>query len=292
MSHITSMLAGSPVMARQGCVWRYGRAGSVSDGGSAFGDKSCRLNVGEDALAVAYYGDTTMATADNTTKEKKMSKTVNIVCYLKADSDLEQRAVMDSLDVGNDYYEMGTTGRDRWYAVTPSGVRQIDEDVAEVLRDAEGENLMVAHRVEESECHKEGAYDFKRRFKDSVFEGIDVTPPSVDDQSWYNSKVETDTGVIFKGRADTPSRMGLLKHPSEVEDPDTDGVWEDKDADLWAMTLTLKVDSVSPTLFRFFDNQVIPDIKEACAKNDWVQRTRVMDCSKEMTEEGACYDVF
>jgi hypothetical protein len=233
-----------------------------------------------------------MAQAAHTTSEKKMSKTVNIVCYLRADSSLDERSMMDSLDDGSDYYETGTREKDRWYAVTRSGVTEIGKTTAENIKAAEGEELMVACRTNTTEFHNNDSYDFKRTFKRDVFDGVDVTPPSVDDHSWYDHKVETDDGMIFKGRAGTPSRMGLLKHPSEVDDPDVDGIWDDKDADLWAMTLTVEVDSVTPTLFRFFDNNVIPDIKEACAKHGWVQRTRVMDCSKEMMEEGACYDVF
>jgi hypothetical protein len=221
-----------------------------------------------------------------------MSKTVNIVCYLKADSELGEREMMDNVDGDTDYQETGTRSRDKWFAVTPSGVERIDKEVADVLKDAEGEDLMVAERTEDTEYHKNDSYDFKRAFKRDVFDDVDVTPPSVDNHSWYSHKVETDDGIIFKARAGTPSRMGLLKHPSEVEDPDSDGIWEDQDADLWALTLTVEVDGVTPTLFRFFDSTVIPSIKQECATHDWVQRTRVMDCSKEMTEEGACYDVF
>jgi hypothetical protein len=233
-----------------------------------------------------------MAKADHKTSEKKMSKTVNIVCYLKADSELGEREMMDNVDGDTDYQETGTRSRDKWFAVTPSGVERIDKEVADVLKDAEGEDLMVAERTEDTEYHKNDSYDFKRAFKRDVFDDVDVTPPSVDNHSWYSHKVETDDGIIFKARAGTPSRMGLLKHPSEVEDPDSDGIWEDQDADLWALTLTVEVDGVTPTLFRFFDSTVIPSIKQECATHDWVQRTRVMDCSKEMTEEGACYDVF
>jgi len=292
MSHTTSMMTGRPVMERYGYVCHCGRAGLVSDGGAALGDSSCRLNVGEDALAVAYYGDTTMATADHTTSEKKMSKTVNIVCYLKADSDLEEREMMDTVDSETDYEETGTRSKDKWFAVTPSGVERVDKEAADVLKAAEGEQLMVAKRTEEREYHKNDSYDFKRTFKRSIFDEVDPTPPSVEDHSWYDHKVETDDGVIFKARAGTPTRMGLLKHPSAIEDADSDSIWRNEDADMWAMTLTVEVDSVTPTLFRYFDRTVVPHIKGECATHHWVARTRVMDCSKEMTEEGACYDVF
>mgnify|MGYP000114244477 CR=1 FL=1 len=292
MSHNTRMMSPAPMGDSRASVCQCGRGGPVSGDGSVNGDSDSRLNVGDDALAVAYNGDTTMATADNTTKEKKMSKTVNIVCYLKADSDEDERAVMDSLDDSTDYYKEDTREIDTYYVVTRRGVKEVDEDTAEMLRDAEGEELMVRRRTEETTSFTNNGWRFSGELQSQCLDGVDKTPPSKDIEFEFSDKVKADGAYIFKARSDGPSKMGMLTHPSKVDDPEEDGIWDDKDADLWVVTLTLEVRDVDPTTYRFYENKVIPKIKQQAAGHDWVERTRVMDCSKEMTEEGACYDVF
>jgi len=292
MSHTTRMAQSRPVGNSRACVCHCGRGPVANSGGRVCRDSSSPANVGRSALAVAYYGDTTMATADHTTSEKQMSKTVNIVAYLDADSEEESRDMMDRLHGGRDYYEESVRERDHYYVVTRNGVMEVNEDEAEMLKDAQGEELMVRHRVEEKTSYANGSFEFSGEFKRNVVSDVDLVPPSVDPDFAFSDRVVLDGDNIFKARASGPKRMGLLKHPSEIDDAESDGVWDDKDADLWALTLTLDVKQLPPVLYRFYDNNVIPEIQENVSKHDWVTRSRVMDCSKEIAEEGVCYDVF
>jgi hypothetical protein len=82
--------------------------------------------------------------------------------------------------------------------------------------------------------------------------------------------------------------MGMLKHQSKAEAGD---VWKDSDAELPCVVLSVEIDKCSPSVYRWFDNKVIPDIVENIAKHDWVSRFRLMDCEREVSEEGVCYDL-
>lgn len=279
-------------MARQGRVCYCGRAAAVNSGRRFAGDDTTSFNVGDSLSGTGNNGETTMATADHTTKEKKMSKTVNIVCYLKVDDDLDKREVMQELDSSLDYHSKSDYKRDRWYLVTHKGVNTIDEETYENLKDVDSDDMMVCHVPKVKKTHDNGTTQFRSNMTKPVLRDIDMKPPGSDMRVSFNNRVKKDGRTLFRVRSDGPSTMGLLKHPSEVGDAENDDVWEDKEADHWVVTVTCKVDSVDPTTYRWFDNKVIPKVKQGMATHDWVQRTRVMDCSKEMTEEGACYDMF
>jgi len=286
------MVRSLPVRDSRASVCHYGRGSLGSGAGRVCRDSSRPVNVGRHALAVAYYGDTTMATADHTTSEKQMSKTVNIVAYLDVDSDVDKRDVMDRLDDKHDYYEERVRERDKWYVVTRNGVMEVNQEEAEMLKDAQGEELMVRQRTEESTSFEYNSYNFTNEFKRSCVSDVDLVPPSVEPDFAFSDRTVLGGDNIFKATSSGPSLMGLLKHPSQIDDAESDGVWDDKDADLWTVTLTLDVKQLPPTLYRFYDEKVIPKIQENVSRHDWVARSRVMDCSKEIAEEGVCYDVF
>jgi hypothetical protein len=233
-----------------------------------------------------------MASSEHTTKEKKMSKTVNIVAYLKVDNDLGKRDAMAALDTEGNYEAMREYSHDRYYLVTHDGVTRVEDETYEQLKGIDSDDMMVCHAPKTSESPKRKAGSFTAEFRRDVTYDIDMVVPGSDMRVSLNKRVKDNGRTVFSIKSGGPTSMGLLKHPSKVEDSGSGDIWEDREADMWAVTLTCKVNEVDPTVYRWFDNEVIPEIKAEAATHDWVERTRVMDCSKEMTEEGACYDVF
>jgi hypothetical protein len=247
-----------------------------------------------------------MATADNTTSEKLMSKNVQIVAYLNVDNDLGEREVCHTLHEDEDYYAKSETRWDKNVICEPGVAERFDEDEYQELLDAEdpgwydtlndetfdrlqgnvGDDvvLRVMEKVHESYDNRTGYLPMTIR--DEVLEGVRLALSSRDWDTWLGREVRRDGKTLFEVTYDGPMQMGLLKHQSEIEDGD---VYADKDADLWAVTLTCDVAKVEPDVYRWFDENVIPDVMQEVARHPWVSRTRVMDCEREYSEEGVCY---
>jgi hypothetical protein len=144
--------------------------------------------------------------------------------------------------------------------------------------------LRVMEKV--SESYDNNTSGLPLTIRNEVLKGVRLTLSSRNWNTRFGREVRRDGDTLFKATYDGPMQMGLLKHQSEIEGSD---VYADKDADLWAVTFTCDVKKVEPDVYRWFDENVIPDIMQEVARHPWVSRTRVMDCEREYSEEGVCY---
>ena len=177
---------------------------------------------------------------------------------------------------------------DRYVMVEGDWYETINEGEYERLLGQVSGSLSVHHFVKETEKFSNSTGMFLREIRDDVLEDVSLVAPASDMSTWLGRRVKFDDRTIFSVRTDSMKKMGMLKHQSEVEGLD---VWEDKDDEQWAVMMTAKVDKVKPSTYRWFDEEVIPHIMDNMARHEYVTRTRVMDCEREYSEEGVCYDL-
>lgn len=286
MSHTTRARLAGLVGLSCGYVCHCGRGSPANSAGRVCRDSSSPVNVGEVALAVAYYGDRTMATADNTTAEKSMSKTAQIVCYL---TDMEEepiRQVCDRLDDSRDYLAKKES-RTTHYRVVRNGVSlRINDDQFERLKAAGVDDMRLIEYDEVNEMHENSKGMFGVALRDRVVEGVDLDSGISGADTWFNRRVRVDDEKIFDVTYHKVTNMGIIKGGKV---PDGESVWIDEDAEIPAVVLRIQIEDVTPTQYRWFNESVIPDIVENIKDDDWVADKRTLDCEKEYSESGSCY---
>jgi len=276
ITHFSMMRETLTVGSSLGGQW--GRAQSVRSG---------RLPVGCEVLSQGIQR-TTMSEAEAKTTPKKMSKDVQIVAYLKANPKAKERGVMQSLDDNRDYASGDVSVSDYYRMVFAGGEKRVSEEEFEFLKAKDPAGIRLIHYQTESFNYDNNRYGFNRRFRDAVMRDIDMVMPGSDMSNFLGRKVQIDNETVFEVSASGPEKMRKLKHQSEVEIGD---MYEDDETEYWTLTLRCQVNGLKPSLYRWFDNTVIPKVMSEVARHDWVNQVRVMDCEKEYSEEGVCFDI-
>lgn len=220
--------------------------------------------------------------------DSTVSKDVTIVAYLKADPGLSEREVFAELDDQRDYYSRSVKGdpsKRLWVGgdrhLVSSGMIESFEG-----RDT-GEAVVVTEAVRET-SYDNGSWEFRSAFRSGVIEDMpDTVCGDMQYKSFYR-RYERDSQHVIKTDVSGPVRMGLLKHKTEAS---PDDMWADEDADMWAMTLTVSIQGVNEQELDEIDTRVSDHLYRKAAGHEWVQRVRVMDCEKHVTEKGVCYDL-
>lgn len=229
-----------------------------------------------------------MSKANAKTTEKKMSKDVQIVAYLRADEDADRREVMDALHDSYDYTETNSEEYDYYRMVFAGGEKRVSEDEFEYLKDKDPAGIRMIHYTQTEENHKYGSYKFNSSLRSDVVRPVTMAMPGSDMVQRWGKKVQIDNKTIFKISMDGPEKMRKLKHQSEVESGE---MFEDDDTQYWAVTMRVEVKGCKPSLYRWFDDNVVPELMANMAQHERVSQTRVMDCEKEYAESGVCFDL-
>jgi len=229
-----------------------------------------------------------MSKNDNVSSEKRMSKDLQIVAYLKDDGSDTIRDAMAYVSGDGAYNETETRVRDKYVVVDGDEFKTTDKRMYDMLVGRTRDGVSAHHYQSETEIHEKGGHDFSRQFRQDVVSGVEIGNENLGIEKRFGRKGQIDNVTVFKANGTGVSFMGMLKHPSDVEGDD---VWEDKEANIAAVTLNIEVNDVSPTVYRWFDNKVIPEIVDNVATHEWVSRHRVMDCEREVSEQGVCYDL-
>jgi len=227
-----------------------------------------------------------MATTENTTDSKTMSKHAEIVCYLTDGEEREVREVADELCEDKDYLATDTINRSHIRMVRNGVSVRLSEDEYEKLSDVDDLGMRIVYTERDEEVYSNKLYGFGRRLKDDVMEGVDMTSGLSEGRDWLGYEVHVDDETIFSVGNKKPKNMGLIKG-GEV--PDGESVWIAEDAELPAVILTVDITDVSPRVYRWFNETVIPDIVENIKEHPWVCDKRTLSCDKEYSESGACY---
>jgi hypothetical protein len=168
----------------------------------------------------------------------------------------------------------------------PGWYDTLDNEVFDRLQGNVSDDVVLRVMEKVRESYDERTSLLPKKVRDEALKSVDMTLSSRDWKLWLGREVRRDGETLFEVTYDGPTQMGMLKHQSEIEGSD---VYADEDADLWAVTLTCDLKKVKPDVYRWFDDNVIPDIMQEVASHSWVSRTRVMDCEREYSEEGVCY---
>ena len=260
---------------------------SLSQQGRARPVRSGRVFVGCEVLSQRTQ-TTTMSNAQEQTTAKNMSKDVQIVAYLKADADADKREVMASVTGNDDFLKTEDTQYEHYRMVFNGGEKTISEDEYQYLKDQDLGGVRLIHYTESRANHVKTTGGFRRSFRYDILSDVTMAMPSSDMETRWGRKVMLNDRAVFEVSASGPDKMKMLKHQSEVESGE---MFVDDDEKYWTLTIRCEVDGLKPSLYRWFDESVVPDIMQEVAKHDWVERTRVMDCEKEYSESGVCFNL-
>jgi len=227
-----------------------------------------------------------MSKANAKTAEKKMSKDVQIVAYLAANPKAKKRGVMQTLHDSVDYADKSQKVRDYYRMVFAGGEERISEEQYDFLKDKDPAGIRLIHYQDVKDNYESNEYSFNNALRRRVLSDVDTAMPGSDMKDWLGRKVKLDDRTIFSVDASGPERMRMLRHQTEIDDGE---MYEDDDTEYWTVTLRCKVNGLKPSLYRWFDDTVIPDLMREVSDNDWVWRTRVLDCEKEYSESGVCF---
>lgn len=227
-----------------------------------------------------------MATAENTTSEKRMGKVAQIVCYLNETEEEDIREACDRLDDRHDFLAKESYGTDNYRLVRNGVDVHIRESQYEALKDAGVEDVRLIHYVDENERFENGTSRFGRQLRREVTSGIDMISGVPDGEMRYGRKVMLGDDAVFAVEHHNTKNMGLIKG-GEV--PDGESVWIDEDMEIPAVILRIEINDATPSQYRWFNESVIPEVVEAIKEHEWVADKRTLSCDKEYSETGACY---
>jgi hypothetical protein len=225
----------------------------------------------------------------NTDDESTHSKNTTLVCYLKGEAqDWRERLAELS---GNtkwteytaekkDYFFINLIdGDDRIYLSDYTDIRELDD---------------IAHRIR---CDRKVKKDYQRgrhEVSGHFFNGIeDEIPDSIGDRlnrAYMTPRYRDDTlNTFIKSTVSVEEKMGLLKEKSEATQGDQ---WEDRDAEMAAIQVTVDAEELTWAEMAKFNNDVMPVVALWCETHPWVSQVRIRECEIKKTEQGDCHNVF
>lgn len=227
-----------------------------------------------------------MATTENTTAEKKMGKVAQIVCYLNETEEEDIREACDRLDDIHDFSAKESTETHSYRLVRNGVSKYLSEDEYEALQEAGVEDVRLIHYVDEDEQFEHRVGRFGRRLRRDVIGDVDMASGIPEAEKFWGNKVKIGDDEVFAVEHQATKNMGLIKG-GEV--PDGESVWIDEDMEIPAVILRFEIDGVTPSQYRWFNDNVIPEVIEEIKEHEWVADKRTLSCDKEYSETGACY---
>jgi len=229
-----------------------------------------------------------MATSDNTTQEKKMSKDVQLILYLNAGADTDKRMMMQNLDDSWDYGAIREKEISHYTLIDGDWYSEIDEDEYERLKHSLDGNVTAHEFVENREEHKHGGYDFSKGLARDILRDVNTAPESQGVESTFTQRAKKDGETVFRVRNSNPELKPMLEKKGENNDEVS---WPDNGPEYWTVGLTLSVNKVKPSLYRHYDDNAIPNAILQATSHDAVDKVRVFDCEREYSESGVCHDI-
>lgn len=226
--------------------------------------------------------------ADQNETEVEVQKTVTIVGYLSDQSWGSWREWSDSVDEDKDYCEQDTKTETNYKLKGRGFETHITESEYNTLRNNHTGELEVVKEETETQSHKWGSQGGKSVIKNEVKNALRNDSTLTAFNKKFGSSWENDEGDTVFGLYTTAKDMGLLKHPSEMDEDDP---WEDEDADLMAIRLKVNIRNVSEDVAETLSDGPVKTIIEVLKDNDHIGRVRWTDCETKKVEKGACYNI-
>jgi len=265
--------------------------------------RSLSVTAPECCRVVSLRGDRTMATADTDGDSSTVhSKSVMLTAYFGSESCDSWRDAADNVPVESDFtseeVEVRTDDRlvvdnvaeaeDAAWSDRQDFGSSLDDGFGDTLRELDTGDTTVVTFTNEYTSWVNGGYVFSREFRklvgmDDVLSSFDKTP----DFFTFKS-LETDSGARLSYNVSMPEGMKTLKHPSEAS---TDEKYEEGSEPRPAISVTVKLEEGSPEDVNWLSDTVMPALVREVANIEGVQETRIRDCERTVTQEGACYDL-
>lgn len=233
-------------------------------------------------------------TQTQTDAERRMTKKVDIVCYLDNPDELTRRQFADEIADDRDMFEREEVTHDNRdvYLVHGSGKDKLyscDADEAQA-KDWGDFEVEISGDVEtEMEFFHDPLAVMKSVFRDVI---ADSYPQEViDERSWYAKPdgrvrdAEFNTKIRYYYDFE---RMPMLRHKSEIEQDD---MYVDPDTDYLAVKVRAKIVDLPEDVFDVVNDELLGSAMTALGKHDLVRRVRVYDCESETKEAGVCFNI-
>lgn len=226
--------------------------------------------------------------ADQENVEEEVQKTVTIVGYL-ADQDWGNwREWSDAVDGGRDYYETEQQATEQYLLRGRGFEKEISAEEYETLKNNHTGELEPVHETTESQRMRFSSTGGKRLIKNDVAKRLKESDILSQLEKGFSNKWSKENGDKVFSTYSTTKDMGLLKHPSEM---DNDNPWEDEEADLMAIRFKVNIKNTDEDLAEKLNDGPVKGIINTLKDNDHIGRVRWTDCETKRVERGACYNI-
>jgi len=225
---------------------------------------------------------------DGVRMRKQHSKTTNIVVYLDTDTTDVREAMIDV--AGSEYSDKETEVKDE--------VRVEIGDTSNTLYgvsysdlprgDTGGVSVSVERSVSDHYVKSEGGF-CDEMFGGAISNCLENLAVGTPYSKWLDTVRNPDREAVVRVRKNDPTVMGLIAHKPDV---DQGVVWDDKDAEMMAVTITVECKDTSQEIISMADEHVVEGLRDRLLRYDSVRDVRYRACEVEETERGDCFDVF
>lgn len=225
---------------------------------------------------------------DGVRMRKQHSKTTNLVVYLDTEATDEREA---AIDIGGPAYsEKELVVKDNIKVGFGDNLRSHRKwDYSDLPRGDTGDvSVMVDRNMREE--YKSGTRTLVHNLVDDAEdELIQHLADETQHSALFNKLRDDDRRTLVKVRLNDLTTMGLIHHKPDVAQGE---VWEDKDAEKVAFTITVECKDTSKQVIHKADNIVVDGLRDHLMGLSEVESCRYRACEVEETERGDCFDVF
>jgi len=218
--------------------------------------------------------------------DKKYNKEVTFVAYSGISGEVPDREALDEMFKEVDCTSKEATTEETYHLVAGESDVELD---AEDFRELDGFDLGEAElevRKEETERHVNDLYYIQTYARDLLESGLpEEFGESFRKLSWGPNWTAGAEGKVSL-KLPQHTKMGLLKHPSEIS---SDDVWEDKEQVEHVIQYRIKASNLTEEEMDEANSEIFEAVPEVIPQMGWVERVRFTDCCKEVKKEGVCY---
>lgn len=234
----------------------------------------------------------TKQTADDAKVQK--SKTVNIVAYLSTPEDGNKYERLAHLFDDERVLETETNETTDWKFVSGSVEKSVRNTTATKMMEC-GVSFDDGFLVDKGDSYTRRVLPVDELVFGIALDSWDSVKYGVDGK-FYSSGV-TDNSILVRAPSyrrklritgSFSEDMGLLKHMSDMTSGDR---YEDKEADLDAVTFTVDIKEQEVSSFRYLSEVIVPRFVGAISTDPRVDRVRVQECTETTAEEGVCFGI-
>lgn len=228
-----------------------------------------------------------MSESEPETAEVELTKTVQIVGYLKPDIG-EVREWADSYDEEVDYFEQEVRDHVERYLVAGELEKEIvsRSEWEQLVQVDLGEAELVEKRNPEKVFTNDPPVAAESLAREIFTEKEWILPMGLEmDTYWL--EVNGGGGRVANVFAYTDD-LPMLKHQSNIE-PGSEDVFVDEEVEYPAVKYKVRIGTASKEVLEAVNNEVVSWFVKQLATHPEIEKVRFLDCEEQQTTKGACY---